>query len=79
MAEKAQLNEGRDRNQPLASNRPAATTNQTIVKAFLGVALIFGLYVWNAGSLPWEPPATQLTGAAKVLHENPLIDGHNGK
>ncbi|KAK3701065.1 hypothetical protein LTR37_015627 [Vermiconidia calcicola] len=49
----------------------------TIVKAIILATLLCLGLTWSDGSLHLNPSAPKLSGAAKILKENPLIDGHN--
>lgn len=48
-----------------------------VSRAILAIFAFGALYIWYGGSAAIHPYSPQLTGAAKVLNENPLIDGHN--
>lgn len=48
-----------------------------VSRAVLGLIAFGALYIWYGSSAAIFPSSPGLTGAAKVLNENPLIDGHN--
>ena len=50
---------------------------QTFAKILLAGVLLWAGYEWNLGTKVLNPFVPTLTGAAKVLSEHPLIDGHN--
>lgn len=58
-------------------HRPTASPISILMRAVLGIFAIGALYVWYGGSGAVLSSSPHLTGAAKVLSENPLIDGHN--
>jgi len=57
--------------------RPSSTNTFGVVRRILLASALFGVYLlWNSTSAIVDPVyMPKLTGAAKVLHENPLIDG----
>lgn len=66
---------------PNQASRPPSSTGSSPFLSILKVAgavviLWFGL-TWQFGQTYLNPFSPKLTGAAKVLTENPLIDGHN--
>ena len=76
MAEKVDLREAQRPNQsPRASVSFLAV--QSVVKVALAAGLLWLGLSWHFGLSLLSPSVEEPTGAAKVLTENPLIDGHN--
>lgn len=66
--------------QDARAHRPTASPVNIISitsRVVLGMFAFAAAYVWYCGSAAIYPSSPQLLGAAKVLTENPLIDGHN--
>ena len=57
--------------------RPRENPISILSRAIIGLFALSAAYIWYGGSAAILPYSPHLTGAAKVLHENPLIDGHN--
>lgn len=65
---------------PLAApqrRHPPSSPISIVLRAILGIFALGALYIWYGGSAAVYPTSPHLTGARKVLKENPLIDGHN--
>ena len=76
MDEKSDYDADERRQQPTPS-RPSSFFVPSVIKVLFAIGLVcFGLN-WHLGPVPFKPFARRLSGAAKVLSENPLIDGHN--
>ena len=71
MAEKAEYREPQP---PKQSSSPSIINGS--IKAVLAILLLVIGLAWNFGS-SYNPFAPNISGATKVLSDNPLIDGHN--
>ena len=76
MNEKAASSEKGRRDRASTSRTPTSAVQSTVRVALAVVLLCIGT-TWHFGGIPFNPFTERLSGAAKVLSENPLIDGHN--